>query len=89
MIQNLTVWGAVGQFFKNIGSRIRTKKWWKTVLWILWLIFSLAFLSAVLGSIGEYEPRAAWLYGLILLILLAIGVWAAFRGSRAPQVQQD
>ncbi|MBW2023382.1 MAG: hypothetical protein JRI51_11110 [Deltaproteobacteria bacterium] len=82
MTQDLSVWGAFGELFRTIGTRIRTKKWWKTVLWILWIVFSLVFLSAVLGSIAEYEYKAAWLYGIILLIILGTGIWASFRRDK-------
>lgn len=88
MERNLTVWGAAGLFFRTLWDRFRTKKWWKTVLWILWVVGTLSFLSAIFESFGEYEPRAAWFYGVLFLILLIIGVWAALHGSPSLQAKE-
>lgn len=89
MDRNLTVWGAFALFFKTLWTKIITKKWWISVLWFLWFVFTLGFLSAIFGSFGEYETRAGWLYALIFVILLVIGIIAAFRGYHKQELQEN
>ena len=79
MTETNTVAGATKDLFNAIGDRINKTKWWKTVLWVVGFVLAIGFLWSSVASIGEYEPRAAVMYGSIFLILLILGTVAAFR----------
>jgi len=86
MSEDITIARAMKQLTKAVGNRFKIDRLFKTALWITWLILAVAFLSAVFGSIEEYEPQAALGYGIILLILLAVAAVAGLNGrtSSAP-----
>ena len=79
MAETNTVIGATKNLFKAIGYKINQTKWWKTVLWVVGFVLAIGFLWSSVASIGEYEPRAAVMYGVIFIILLMLGIVAAFR----------
>ena len=78
MSNHITVSGATINLFKAIGYRFQSTRWWKTILWIIWFVLAIGFLSAFFESVGEYENRASAMYGIVFLILLGIGAGAAF-----------
>lgn len=76
MAQHMSVSEAILALFRAIGYQLKGAGWLKGGLWFIWLTFTVAFLSATWGSAKEYEPRAAWIYGVIFLVLLVVGLWA-------------
>ena len=84
MQKEMTLSGAVRGFTAAIAHSVSTTKWWKVILWLVWFVAVIAFLDAIFASFAESEPRAAVLYGVVFLILLALGIW---RLSRKPVVE--
>ena len=78
MAEQITISEAIKNLFKAIAYRFNATRWWKTILWIIWFILAVGFLIAVFESVGEYETRASLMYGIIVIILLGVGAWAAF-----------
>lgn len=78
MTQDLSVSDAILILLRAIGHQLKVAGWFKGSLWFLWLIFTAASFSAIWGSIREYESRAAWIYGGVFLVLLALGLWTFF-----------
>lgn len=85
MGQTKTFWGAVSVFLMGIGSSIRYKGLWRSILWLCWLALTIISVSAVFGSLAEYEARAASGYAIVSIVLLAIGIWALI--SRRSRVE--
>jgi hypothetical protein len=83
MADNQSVSQAVGGLFRAIGNHVAHTKWWKTLLWICWFVLTVAMLSAVFGSLQEYESRPALTYGVAFVILLIIGGISWRRGRSA------
>jgi hypothetical protein len=73
---------AIGAVVKAAWNRLASKDWWKALLWGVWFIVALSMIWAVFGSMREYEPRAALMYGIVFLILIIIG-GICFRKGRA------
>ena len=88
MAETNTVIGATKDLLKAIGYRIKNTKWWKTVLWVVGFVLAIGFLWSSVASIGEYEPRAAVIYGVIFLILLILGTLAAFRKPHSARAKK-
>ena len=53
---------------------IKHRPWYLWLVWGFWLILDIFFLQNALASQQEHEPRAAFLYGSIFLILVLGGV---------------
>ena len=88
MAETNTVVSATKDLRKAIGYRIKKTKWWKTVLWVVGFVLAIGFLWSSVASIGEYEPRAAVIYGVIFLILLMLGIVAAFRKPHSTRAKK-
>jgi len=88
MAETNTVIGATKDLLKAIGYRIKNTKWWKTVLWVVGFVLAIGFLWSSVASIGEYEQRAAVIYGVIFLILLMLGIVAAFRKPHSTRAKK-
>lgn len=73
MAEHQYVSSALAAVVKTAWKRLASKDWWKVLLWIVWLVLAISMISAVCGSMREYEPRAAMMYGIVFLILLVIG----------------
>jgi hypothetical protein len=76
-----TISGALRGLTAAVAYSVSATKWWKLVLWLVWFVAVIVSLDAVFASFAESEPRAAVLYGIVFLILLALGTW---RLSRKP-----
>ncbi len=69
-----TISGALKGLTAAIVYSISATTWWKLLIWLVWFVAAIAFLDAVFASFAESEPRAAVLYGIVFLILLALGI---------------
>ncbi len=74
-----TISGALKGLTAAIAYSVSATKWWKPVVWFVWFVAVIAFLDAVFASFAESEPRAAVLYGIVFLILFALGIWRLSR----------
>jgi len=81
MQKEMSISGAVRGLTAAIAYSVSTTKWWKVMVWLVWFVAVIAFRDAIFASFAESEPRAAVLYGVVFLILLALGIW---RLSRKP-----
>lgn len=73
MAENQSVSNALAALLKAAWNRLASKDWWKALLWIVWFIVVVSMICAVFGSMREYEPRAALMYGIVFLFVLVIG----------------
>ena len=87
MAQDLTVAQSLNEFLHAIGRHVARTKWWKTILWIIWFVLTVSALSAVFGSINEYETCPAWAYGIVFLVLLILGLVLMWRRGSPGQSQ--
>jgi hypothetical protein len=87
MAQELTVTQGLNEFLRAIGRHVARTKWWQTILWIIWIVLTVSALSAVFGSINEYETRPAWVYGIVFLVLLILGFVLMWRRGSSGQSQ--
>ena len=69
---------------EEIHLKIKRRKWYEWLLWGLWGCFIVFFFQNTLASQQEYEPRAAILYAMILIILVLGGVIIWFVRRNQP-----
>ncbi len=69
---------------ENIHIVVKPRKWYEWVLWTGWGFFILFFLQNTIASYQEYEPRAAILYAMILVILILGGIILWFVRRHQP-----
>ena len=76
-----------------IEDRGVTLSWWNWVLFIVWLLFWGFTIAFITTSLGESEPRAALLGGILFgLITIFSGfiLWKIFMGrSENPDIKQE
>lgn len=63
---------------------VRKRPWWMWLLGTVWLLVVIFFLQTAIASHREYEPRAALISWVIVVVLAIAGAFVWFRPRPAP-----
>ncbi len=59
---------------KNVTISLVKRPWYEWALWALWVVLEIFIVQNALASTAELEPRAALLFWITFVVLLAGGV---------------